>query len=129
MTYLFGGKQYVLAQTPDFSLLATGVNTDLAISNANDLFGRDLDYGKTILFEFGVRHAFSQDMVLDVSAYNKDKVSDVTGRLVSFYDSFLGRPGTMLPVLEHPPISLILGLLRCAKISIHTDPPRGIEWQ
>jgi hypothetical protein len=76
------------AQTPDFNLLATGVNTDLAISNTNDIFGRDLTYGKTILFEFGVRHAFSQDMVLDIAAYNKDKVSDVTGRIVPVFDPF-----------------------------------------
>jgi len=76
------------AQTPDFNLLATGVNTDLAITNTNDVFGRDLDYGKTILFEFGVRHAFSQDMVLDVAAYNKDKVSDVTARILPVFDPF-----------------------------------------
>lgn len=76
------------AQTPDFNLLATGVNTDLAITNTNDIFGRDLDYGKTILFEFGVRHAFSQDMVLDVAAYNKDKVSDVTARILPIFDPF-----------------------------------------
>ena len=76
------------AQTPDFNLLATGVNTDLSISNTNDVFGRDLDYGKTILFEFGVRHAFSQDMVLDVSAYNKDQVSEVTARIMPVFDPF-----------------------------------------
>jgi len=78
------------AQTPDFNLLATGVNTDLAYTNTNDVFGRDLTYGKTILFEFGVRHAFSQDMVLDVSAYNKDKVSDVTARILPIFDPFRG---------------------------------------
>ena len=78
------------AQTPDFNLLATGVNTDLAYTNTNDVFGRDLDYGKTILFEFGVRHAFSQDMVLDIAAYNKDKVSDVTARILGVLDPFRG---------------------------------------
>src|SRR5205807_2644144 len=31
-------------------------------------------------------HAFSQDMVLDVSAYNKDKLSDVSGRLLQLPD-------------------------------------------
>ena len=76
------------AQSPNFNLLATGVNTDLALSNTNDIFGRDLDYGKTIIFEFGVRHAFSGNMVLDIAAYNKDKVSDVTARIMPIFDPF-----------------------------------------
>ncbi|HXI19825.1 MAG TPA: hypothetical protein VNH46_01990, partial [Gemmatimonadales bacterium] len=44
------------------------------------------DFGRTITFEFGIRHSFSDDMVLDVSAYNKDKLSDAAGRLVDFFD-------------------------------------------
>ena len=50
------------------------------------LFGPDLDFGKTIPFEFGIRHAFNADMVLDVAAYNKDMVSDPAARLVSLFD-------------------------------------------
>ena len=73
-------------QTPEFTTLLTGVNNDLDFTNTNDVFGRDLQFGKTILFEFGVRHAFSQDMVLDVSAYNKDKVSDYAARIVPYAD-------------------------------------------
>ena len=49
-----------------------GINTDLNITNTNHVYGSDLDFGKTITFEFGIRHAFSDDMVLDVAAYNKD---------------------------------------------------------
>jgi len=78
------------AQTPDFRYYASSVNTDLAITNTNSTWGQDITYGKTILFEFGVRHAFTEDMVLDVSAYNKDKVSDVTGRVLPYYDPFYG---------------------------------------
>ena len=75
-------------QTPEFTTLLTGINNDLDFTNTNDVFGRDLQFGKSILFEFGVRHAFSQDMVLDVSAYNKDKVSDYAARIVPFADPF-----------------------------------------
>jgi len=75
-------------QTPEFTTLLTGVNNDLDFTNTNDIFGRDLQFGKSILFEFGVRHAFNQDMVLDVSAYNKDKVSDYAARIVPFADPF-----------------------------------------
>ena len=78
-------------QTPDFALLLGGINTDLGNTNTNQVFGSDLDFGKTITFEFGIRHAFSDDMVLDVAAYNKDIVSDPAARLVTLFDPALGR--------------------------------------
>ncbi|OYV64327.1 MAG: hypothetical protein B7Z72_13385, partial [Gemmatimonadetes bacterium 21-71-4] len=77
-------------QTPDMSVLASGTNSDLAVSNTNDTFARPVGFGKTIMFEFGVRHAFSDDMVLDVSAYNKDLVSEGTARTLNVYDPFIG---------------------------------------
>jgi Carboxypeptidase regulatory-like domain/TonB-dependent Receptor Plug Domain len=73
-------------QTPDFLTLLSGVNNDLSFTNTNDAFGRDVTFGKSIQFEFGVRHAFSPDLVLDVSAYNKDKVSDLTYRIKAYAD-------------------------------------------
>jgi hypothetical protein len=73
-------------QAPDFNLILGGINTDLRVTNTNHVYGSDLDFGKTITFEFGIRHAFSDDMVLDISAYNKDILSDAAGRLVSFSD-------------------------------------------
>ena len=78
-------------QTPDFALLLGGINTDINNTNTNQVYGSDLDFGKTIAFEFGIRHAFSDDMVLDVAAYNKDIVSDPAARLVTLYDPTLGR--------------------------------------
>ena len=77
-------------QTPDMSLMATKSNSDVANTNLNDTWGRPLGFGKTIMFEFGVRHAFSDDMVLDVSAYNKDQVSEIAGRSLNIFDPFIG---------------------------------------
>jgi hypothetical protein len=54
------------------------------LSNPNHVFGADIDFGKTITFEFGIRHAFSDDMVLDLSAYNKDNLSNAANRLIPF---------------------------------------------
>src|SRR5256886_15305335 len=71
-------------QSPEFTTLLSGTNNDLSFTNTNDTFGRDANFGKTILFEFGVRHAFSQDLVLDVSAYNKDKVADLAYRILPY---------------------------------------------
>ena len=79
------------AQTPPFQDIFNGSNNDLANTNTNDRFGGDVDFAKTIMFEFGVRHAFSRDMVLDISAYNKDKTSDFTYRILPFFDPFTDR--------------------------------------
>jgi Carboxypeptidase regulatory-like domain/TonB-dependent Receptor Plug Domain len=81
-------------QTPDFNTLLSGVNNDLSFTNTNDAFGRDVGFGKTILFEFGVRHAFSPDLVLDVAAYNKDFVSELAYRITPYDDP--SNPGRTL---------------------------------
>jgi len=73
-------------QSPSFAQLASGHNMDVKLTNTNDLFSRPLDYGKTIMFEFGIRHAFNPDMVLDIAAYNKDALSNITGRIIGVYD-------------------------------------------
>jgi len=77
-------------QSPEFASILNGINNDLSFTNTNDVFGRDVTWGKSILFEFGVRHAFTQDLVMDISAYNKDKVSDLSYRIQSFYDAQRG---------------------------------------
>ncbi len=77
-------------QAPDFSVLLNGINTDLTTTNTNHVYGADLDFGKTITFEFGIRHAFNDDMVLDVAAYNRDNLSNVAGRYVFLRDPVSG---------------------------------------
>jgi hypothetical protein len=71
-------------QVPDFGVLLNGINSDVNLSNTNQVYGADIDFGKTITFEFGIRHAFSDDMVLDLSAYNKDNLSNAANRLIPF---------------------------------------------
>ncbi len=65
-------------QSPDFGLVYEASLFDLNVSGQNQrgTWGGDLDFGKTITFEFGARHAFSDDMVLDVAVYNNDIVAD-----------------------------------------------------
>ena len=83
-------------QSPDINTLLQGINNDLTFTNANDRFGRDVGFGKTIMFEFGARHAFSPDLVIDVSAYNKSKVSDLSYRIFNFSDPT--NPGRQLTI-------------------------------
>jgi len=76
--------------TPEFNTLLSGTNSDLSFTNTNDFFGGDIGFGKTILFEFGVRHAFSADLVFDVSAYNKDFVANPAYRIEKIADPTTG---------------------------------------
>jgi len=64
-------------QTPDFSIVY-------------DLNGSDLDFGRSTIFEFGIRHSFSADAVLDVSAYNKDNLANAAGRAEFLLDPRAG---------------------------------------
>ncbi|HEY3933263.1 MAG TPA: TonB-dependent receptor [Gemmatimonadales bacterium] len=65
-------------QSPDFGLIYANSLSDINSSgqNSRSRWGQDLDFGKTVAFEFGARHAFSEDMVLDVAVYNNDIVAD-----------------------------------------------------
>ena len=76
--------------TPEFNTLLSGTNSDFVFTNTNDFFGTDIGFGKTILFEFGVRHAFSSDLVLDISAYNKDGVANPAYRIETITDPTTG---------------------------------------
>ena len=66
-------------QSPDFGLIYNLSLFDINATggvNQRSRWGQDLDFGKTITFEFGARHAFSDDMVLDVAVYNNDIVAN-----------------------------------------------------
>ena len=73
-------------QAPDFASVLRSVNFGG--------LGTDLDFGKTIAFEFGIRHAFSDDMVLDVAAYNRDDRADPAFRTVRVTDPVTGLRGS-----------------------------------
>lgn len=69
-------------EAPDFAIVLFGVNAAG--------IGANLDFGKTIAYEFGVRHAFSDDMVLDVAAYNRDNLSNAALRILPTFDPITG---------------------------------------
>ena len=77
-------------QAPDFGVVLQGINSDVNLTNTNNVYGADIDFGRSITFEFGVRHAFSDDMVLDLAAYNKDNLSNAANRLISLADPTTG---------------------------------------
>ncbi len=75
-------------EAPDFALILRRSSNDFGLSQG--VFGSDLDFARTISFEFGIRHAFSDDMVLDIAAYNKDNLANATGRTFSEFDPVKG---------------------------------------
>jgi outer membrane receptor for ferrienterochelin and colicin len=88
-------------QAPDFGLVYGGTNTDLSATNPNQLYGTDLDFGRSITYEFGVRHAFNDDMVLDVALYNKDNLANPAGRSVAVFDPGTGNPSTEVAFVQN----------------------------
>ena len=83
-----------MVQAPDFGLVLRYASTDIDGGgvNSRSSFGADLDYGKTIQFEFGARHAFSEDMVLDVAVYNKDNLANPAVKVTFPIDPLNGAP-------------------------------------
>jgi hypothetical protein len=68
-------------QLPAFQNLFSGINTDLSLSNTNMPWGRPVDAMKAVQFEAGISHLFNSETVLDVTAYNKDKLADDAYRI------------------------------------------------
>ena len=76
-------------QLPDLNEYYRGKNTDFfrfRNTNTNDIFTQPLDMGKTVAFEFGYRQLLAPDFVLDISAYNRDKLKDITSRKLAWED-------------------------------------------
>jgi hypothetical protein len=81
-------------QVPDLDEYYRGKNVNYFIyqnTNANDLFARPLRLAKTIAFEFGYRQLLAADFVLDVAAFHRSKLRDVTARKLSWENP--ARPG------------------------------------
>jgi hypothetical protein len=74
-----------VVESPRFELLFTHANADLAFSSTNELFGRDLDYRKSALWEAGIRHGLTSELWMEVAVYDKTFVG-YAGRIQAFDD-------------------------------------------
>jgi hypothetical protein len=83
------------AQVPDFREILLGINTDLSITNTAALFGSDLDFEHTSIFEFGVHHILPQGMSIDLAVYARNVGSQVVTRLVQRFDPLAGIDRTL----------------------------------
>ena len=73
-------------QMPDLSLVLSGINTDIRVTNTSHVYGSDLDMLRTTLYEIGVRHSFSSRLTFDASLYTRDLDDQPVPRLVSHRD-------------------------------------------
>ena len=73
-------------QAPDPDLLFQGKNTDLALTNRSQLFGRDLDFTKSTIAELGVRQTVSRNIELNVAGYDASRPSEIVSRIVQLPD-------------------------------------------
>jgi len=100
-------------QLPDLNEYYQGKNVDFfrfRNTNTNDIFGRPLELGKTIAFEFGYRQLLAPDFVLDVSAYNRDKLADVTVRKLAWDDPTVEGQVVYLNTLTNADFGSIRGI-------------------
>lgn len=68
-------------------------NSDLLNQNTNSTFSRDVDMPSTRVFEFGYRQLIGQDLVIDLSAFNKKQRSALAVRKLPWEDPT--RPGAV----------------------------------
>jgi len=74
-----------VVELPRFGLLFTRANADLAFSSINELFGRDLGYRKSTLWEAGMWQGLTSELWMEVAVYDKTFVG-YAGRITSFDD-------------------------------------------
>ena len=84
-----------IVELPSFGVLFTHSNSDFVFSTPIELFGRDLDYRKSTLWEAGIRHGLTSELWLEAAVYDKAFVGH-EGRIQTFDDPVV--PGNTLDV-------------------------------
>jgi hypothetical protein len=111
-------------QMPDLSLILSGTNTDLRVTNTQHVYGGDLDLERTTIYEFGARHEVSSVFALDASVYSRELDDQVVARLQAFRDP--SRLGSQVDIRQVT--SLGLGRVRGmdARLDVRTGMLTGI---
>jgi TonB-dependent receptor-like protein len=77
-------------QVPDFREILLRNNTDIALSVATEVFGSDLDFEHSSIFEFGAHHILGNGLSLDLALYGRNIESQVITTLESRFDPLRG---------------------------------------
>lgn len=84
----FGYGQQV--ERPSFQTNFGYVNSDFVFTSTSSFFGRDVDYVKSTLLEFGVRQTAGSHVVADGSVYYKSAIQPYAYRFQTFTDPIAG---------------------------------------
>ena len=112
------------SQMPDLSLVLSGVNTDLRVTNTNHVYGGDLDLERTTLYEIGIQREIDRRFTLDASVYTRELDDQAVALLQPFRDP--ARFGELVDIRQVT--SLGLGRVRGfdARIDIRAGILTGI---
>ena len=77
-------------ELPPYAWLYSNLNSDIANTNLEQPFGRDISYVKSALIEAGLRHVFASGVALDGSVYEKTHVLPYAFASTNVYDPFIG---------------------------------------
>jgi hypothetical protein len=88
--FRFFGGYTGLAQVPDFSFLFAGINTDLAVTNTQDVFGTDLDFQRSGIIEVGADYLLGARTTLAGTVWTRTDQGRLVGRLTGELDPFRG---------------------------------------
>jgi hypothetical protein len=102
-------------QMPDLASVLGGVNTDLRVTSTNHIFGGDLDFERTTVYEIGVRQAINSRLSFDASLYSRELDDQVVAALQSYPDpSRAGQPVDIRQMTN-------LGLGRVIGVDVRAD--------
>ena len=107
-------------QMPDLSVVVSGVNTDLRVTNTSHIYGNDLGFERTTLYELGLRHLINSAFTLDASIYDRELDDQAISTLQSYPDP--SRLGEQVDIRQ----MASLGLGRVIGVDVRVDARLGL---
>ncbi len=74
------------AQMPDFGALFSGINTDLSITNTQQVYGTDLDFERSTVGELGARYSLGTQTSINATVWTRSDRGLTGGVLVPEFD-------------------------------------------
>jgi len=74
------------AQLPDFGALFSGLNTDLSITNTQQVFGTDLDFERSTLGEVGAAYSLGDRITVEADGWTRTDHGLTERRLIGEFD-------------------------------------------
>ena len=85
-------------QMPDLGALLQGINTDLRVTSTNQVFGTDMSFQTTALYEVGLNRLLRPGLTLDLAVYERDLDHQPIAQLVPEADP--ARAGNTVDIRE-----------------------------